>query len=447
MHRRSHGRFDRRSMLLLALPLALPACGNGTSNRARSIGGLADFGALATDPERNRFCAGDAASGRLVVLDAADGQLQFDVPSAGQSVGGLLYEACSRSLYVSISARGRLSTFDPVTMIERSSIRLPSAPFALAEAAEHTLLIVTANGVVHFDPVSRSLTTLLPTIARDALVVSDRDSEVGWVAETVAGATTVHRLDLVNLTTPPTSSAVSLAGEVVGLAVSWDSSRLYVGTNVAPGIHILDAATLAEVDAIDVGDGLTSLALNSTGLRLFWSTGGPLVESVIVEPPFVGPTVALLEGPRPRGLELAPNGQDLACWSDLGVLATYDVRTLSLRAPAVLRQGETGTMELHGEPKGAYLVLLSSEPGAFILDPRPVDDPRLVETSLTAGFQVVASGTFDANGDAVLTDVAPTGANEALDTVWQVAQAKSATNPRLTLSNAMVIRFLGPECQ
>lgn len=437
------------SALLLALPLAVAACNDGNSQAARVLGPQSEFGGLAADPERHWFCVGDAATGQLVVVDGFDGSVRVDVPSTGIGISGLHYDPCTRALYAALSRRGRLQLLDAATLQLRNTLLVPEAPFALASAPGGALLMVTGSGLLHFDPASQARLTLLPAVAPDALLATSRDTTLGFAAETVAGATVVHRFDLTQLGAAPLdNSAAPLAGELVALALDAVAGRLFVGTSSAPGLHILDAATLAVQETIDIGDGLTGMALNTTGLRLFWTTDAPLVESVIVEPRFEGPSVALSEPPRPRGLRLADDNLTIAAWSSAGTLETAAVRSFWISAPAAFRQGTTGTMKLKGEANAAWFLLLSGEPAPLILDRRnPGPDPRLLELSLSAGFQVAASGTFDANGDATLTDEIPTGLPDPVELVFQAVQTQSLVNRRYTLSNALAIRILGPECQ
>lgn len=436
------------SLLLLALPWLLPACNRGGGSRVvRNVGGLAEFGGLAADPERPWFCAGDATSGRLVVLDAADGDLEHDLISSG-GVGGLLYFPEADSLYAAVSTRNRLVVYDPATLVKQNTLKLSTTPYALAKAPDGNLLMVTAAGLLQFDPATRTANTLLPTIAADALLANDRDATLGFAAETVAGATTVHRFDLTQPgSTPIDNSATPLAGDLVGLAVDFDGALLYVGTNVSPGIHVLDAATLAEVGTIGVGDGLTGMALNSTGLRLFWTGAAALAESVIVEPLLTGPDVTLTQPPRPRGLAIASDNQALAAWDAAGTLETAEIHPFSIRAPALLRMGDTATMTLHGSPNEAFVLFVSGGVAPFVLDRKPVPNPRLLELSFALGFQAVATGTLDANGEASITDTIPTDLTETIDTVWQAAQTPTLSQPKYTLSNALVIRLLGPAAQ
>jgi len=443
-------RLPRRSAALwLALPLSLLACGQSGTNRAQPIRGLATFGDLAADPERQWICAADEATGRLIVVDVRDGSLQHDVATAGAGIGGLHYDPCHRTLCAAVSTRKRLILYDPVTLLQNSVLNLGVAPFALTSGPAGTIVVVTDGGLLHVDTTTLARTELLAEVAADALVTSDRDAVVAFAAETVSGATIVHRFDLLDLGAPPLDNAAApLPGKVVELAVDHAGSRLYVGTDVAPGIHVLDAATLAPVDTIDVGDGLTGMALNSTGLRLFWTTQHALVEStVLVEPRLDGPSVALQQPSREGGLCLASNNQDIVVWDAAEQLSTHGIHPFAIRAPAVLRQGETGTMTLHGEPDYFFYLLISLEPAANLIDRHAGADPRLIELSLLAGFSVVLVGQFDANGDATYVDTVPTDLPTPMDTVWQAAQTPSLVAPSFGLSNAMVIRFLGPECQ
>ncbi|MBL8840517.1 MAG: hypothetical protein JNL90_03190 [Planctomycetes bacterium] len=438
-----------RRALVPVLPLLFSACNDGNSQAARVLGPQSEFGGLAADPERHWFIAGDAASGRLVVVDGSDGALQFDLPGNGIGISGLRYDPCTRSLYAALARRGRLQVYDPATLVLRNTLLVPEAPFALANAPAGALLMVTTRGLLHFDPATQARTTLLPAIAPDALLATSRDATIGFAAETFGTTTVVHRFDLTQLGAPPIdNSGDPLDGELVALALDEVAGRLFVGTASAPGIHVLDATTLALQETIDVGDGLTGMALSTTGLRLFWTTDAPLVESVIVEPRFEGPSVALLEAPRPRGLVLADDNQELAVWSAAGTLATYPIRDFWMQAPAAFRQGATGTMTLKGEPNAAWFLFLSGEAAPLVLDRKnPGPDPRLLELSLSAGFQLAASGTFDANGDATLSDEIPTGLPDPVELVFQAVQTQSLVNRRYTLSNAQVVRILGPECQ
>ncbi len=100
-------------------------------------------------------------------------------------------------------------------------------------------------------------------------------------------------------------------------------------------------------------------------------------------------------------------------------------------------------MTLHGDPGSIFLLFQSGGPGSFLLDHAAVADPRLLETSLIQGFGLTVIGQFDANGDAIVTSDVPTDLGDPFDTVWQAAQTPSLDAPSYTLSNAIVIRFLG----
>ncbi|MSR46419.1 MAG: hypothetical protein EXS13_05070 [Planctomycetes bacterium] len=441
-------RSPHRSLaILLALPFFVGACSRSGSNLAQPIAGLAAFGGIAADPARAWVCAADEVSGRLVLVNAEDGSLQNELPSLGGGVGAVLYQACGDTLFAAVSGLNRLIALDPVTLTKRATIKFPSAPYAMAQADGGRLAVVTGDGLLIFDPATLDSTTVLLTIENDALVTSDRNTRFVWAAESVAGATIVRRFDLANLGAAPIDNvATPLTGNVIALATDFGGGQLFVGTDVAPGVHILDSATLAVLGSVDVGDGLTGMALSSTGLRLFYSSIGPLVESVIVEPRFPGPVVSLPQPPRERGLCIATNNQDIAAWDDSGSLSTHGIHPFSIRAPAVLHQGEDGTLTLHGQPGAYYLLLLSAEPAALIIDSDASVDPRLLELSLALGFAVVVAGQLDANGEASFTDIVPADYPQNIDSVWQAAQTPSLIDPEYTLSNAIVIRFLGPDC-
>lgn len=435
----------RAVVALSAVALLAPACHRGGSNRARVVGGLAEFGALTADPERPWICAGDALSGRLVAIDAVDGDAVLDV-AAGGGIGGLLHAPVEELLYASLSTRNRLALLDPATMVRRSTLSLPFTPFALAPAPAGQLLVISSAGALLLDPTTRATTTLLASVAPDALAVSDRDAEIGWIAETVGGSTVVHRFDLLHPGDPPVDDAASpLAGELVGLAVAFDGERLCVGTSVAPGIHLLDPTTLAPLGSIDVGDGLTGMALSSTGLRLFWTTRFPLAESAILGTPWSGPSVALDETPRTRGVALAADNGSLATWDAGGTIETGAIHPLTIHAPAVVHQGRTATLEIEGDPGFAWLVMVSGGAEPFILDRHPGPDPRLIETSFALGFQIALSGQFDGTGRSTIEFDIPTDFTEAVDTVWQVVELPPSPPRRYSFSNGLVVRILGPE--
>jgi hypothetical protein len=369
------------------------------------------LGGLAADPERQWICAADETTGRLVVIDARDGSLKHDVATARAGIGGLLYDPCRRSLCASVSSRNRLILYDPETLDQQSVLHLGVAPFALTAGPGGSFVAVTNNGLLHVDTVTLQRTELLPAIAFDALLTSDRDARTAFAVETVSVGTVVRRFDLLNLGAPPVDNAATpLPGKAVSVALDHFGGRIYVGTDVAPGIHVLDAATLATIDTIDVGDGLTGLVLNGTGLRLFWSTTDPAVESaVLVDPRLDGPFVALPQPPRARGLCLATNNQDVVVWDAADQLSTHGIHPFAIRAPAVLRQGEAGAMTLKGEPGYFYYILESFDAEPYLFDRDAGPDPRLLELSLFAGFFVVTVGQFDADGDATYIDTVPTG--------------------------------------
>ncbi len=436
------------SVLLLAASLVSGGCNRGGSQNRRVVGGLANFGALTFDPARQWFSAADSVSGRLVAIDPADGTTRFDVSTVGGSVGGLFQDHCSDSCFTSVTSRNRIDVFDPSLYFRRSTIRLRAAPYAIAEAANHHLLVVTGAGLIELDPKALTQNTLLPSVDRDAFVLSDRELRAGFLVETLNNGAVVNRFDLQNVTGAPVTSAPgSMAGRVVGAAVDFDGEVLYVGTDVAPGIYRLNAATLALIDTIDIGDGLSSMALSTTGLRLFYSTTGPLVESVIIEPRLTGPSVTLSDTPRERGVVMAATNQDIAVWADDGSISTYGIFDLKMRAPAVLRQGEAGALTLEGRPNAFYFVFLSGGPAPLLLDKRSKPEPRMLELSLILGYALVSSGQLDGNGRATIEDIVPAGAGfGVIDSVWQAAQTDAIFPPRYDLSNAMAIRFLGPDC-
>lgn len=442
-------RSHRTALAFSLLGALLPAaCNRGGSQSRRVVGGLADFGALATDGARQRFCAADQLSGRLLVIDPADGDTLFDLQSIGGSVGGLLHDHCSDSCYTAVSSRNRIDVFDPALYFRRSTIRLRASPFAMAPGAGGRLLVVTSAGLIDLDPKTLTQNTLLPTVERDALLVTDRESRFACLVETLNGAAVVNRFDLANLAAPPITSATgTMPGRVIAAALDFDGELLYVATDKAPGIHRLDAATLAQFDTIDVGDGLSGMALSSTGLRLFYSTTGPLVESIIVEPRLPGPSVTLPDVPRERGVALSATNQELAVWSGDGSITTNGIFEFVIRAPSVLRQGEAGTLTLEGRPNALYFLFLSGGPAPLLLDKPSKPEPRLLELSLVLGYALVAQGQLDGAGRATVEDIVPPGlSNEPIDAVWQAAQTDAVFPPRYELSNAMFIRFLGPDC-
>jgi len=434
-------------LALSSLLFALTACNDGHSARGRKIGGMANFGGLAADPERPWVCAADSVSGRLVVVDASDGAVQHDFMAQGGSVGGVHYDSCTDSLFVSVTGRARLEVYDPLTLTRRSSLRIKTPSYAVAEAANHRLLLVTDLGLVEFDPAALKRTTVFPGLATDALLATDRDARFSYAAETVGGSTIVRRFDLLDLAAPPLDNlAAPMPGRVVGLAVDFDGARLFVATDLAPGIRILDSTTLAEIGTVDVGDGLVSIALSTTGLRLFFASTAPLIESVIVLPRYVGPQVPLAAVPRERGICLSTNNEDLTTWDDAGALTSYGIFPFAIRAPTALHMDESGTMTLQGRPNAYYLLFLSGGVAPLILDRKATVDPRMLELALGLGFQLVFNGQLDANGQATITDIVPPNLTDELDTVWQAAQTDSLVKPKYELSNALVIRLHGPDC-
>lgn len=431
-------------LLLASLPLAA-ACNRGGSQGRRIQGTLANFGSLAVDPARQWFAAADAQTGRIVVLDASDGSVEFDLASLGGGVGGIHYDHCSDACFVAVSNRNRVDVLDPRTYLRRATLRLRGSPFAIGAGAPGRLLIVTSSGLIDYDPASLTQNTLLAALDPDARIVTDREQRAAFVGESLAGGeVVVHRFDLDDVTQPPLDSAAgTLPGRLVGLALDFAGQTLWVGTDVAPGLHRLDAATLAPIDTIDIGDGLAGFGLSSTGLRLWTAlAGAPLVECRIVEPLLPAHDLPLAEPSRERGVAISADNQALAAWDELGGVTTYPLADFRIEAPAVLKPGEAGTLVLHGRPGALWFLFLSGEPAPFLLDPQSEPDPRLLELSLLSGFAWVAGGAFDATGRAQFDDFAPTGLGGALDVVFQAAQTDSFAPLDYDLSNALVVRIL-----
>ncbi len=436
----------RRVTLAAAALVCVVGCRPNQDSSSPPITNAFALGALISDPARCTFYFADGDTGRLVALADRTGDATFDI-KVGNGIGGLALDPCADVVYASVPAQGRIDVFDCNTFVLQKSLQVGSAPRALAPSAGGRLLVVRGTELVELDPASLTMTKIASPVAADAFLVTDRNLQHGYLAETVQGEAVVRRIDLANIGAPPVVTVTgTMVGKTVGIAVDFFDARIYVATDTAPGICVLDAATLAPLATIDLGAGLAAISISTTGERLFYADSTAMVQSIVLDQFQPGPTTLTSSPMSERGVTISTTNRALAVHGTDGTVRIEPIWPFEIEAPALLHRGQTATLKLHGVPFTNWFLFTSAEPAYTYLDPPLDPEMRLLELSLTTGFGLIAQGQLDANGDDAITDTVPTDFATTSDALFQAALIDPSVKPSVQLSNAMVIRFVAGEC-
>ena len=438
----------RRSLVSIALVASLlePSCRRGgSSQRGTKVGFAANAGMVA-DPARGLVYIGDPTAGRVLALQAKTGDQLYEA-LVGGSIGGLALDECADHLYVAVPDGSRIDVFSCDTFTRTSTLRLGTPPFALAPGVNGHLLAVTGRALIDLDPVALTTTTLKPAVDLHAHLCSDRWGTAAWLAESSGGEIVVSRFDLTDLSQPPIVSApASMFGEEAGIAASFDGSRFYVATNSTDGVYVLDGATLAALPTLPIGPGLAAVAVNSTGTRMTYTDGTPLIESINLDQFAPGHDLFASTSIAERGLIFGSNNQSLLVHGLNQTIAPYDTFAVHMDAPASVRQGHDYTMTIDGAPGARWLLFASLVPGYTYIDPPTAVDPRFLDIDASGGLTILISGTLDASGHDELSDTIPTGLTQSIDVVLQIAQIDGNGKAAISVSNPIVVRFLDNDC-
>jgi DNA-binding beta-propeller fold protein YncE len=231
----------------------------------------------------------------------------------------------------------------------------------------------------------------------------------------------------------------------VGVAASWDGQRLYVGTDGDDGVIVLDGTTLARLSNVDVGPDLESMAVNTTGTRVYFTHAGSLIESRNLDNFAPGRDVFAGVDVREGGLVVAPNNLNVFVAGSDHSIAAHALFDLRITAPSALRPGGRYTLQLDGTPNAPFLVLVSGKPGYLYFDKKTTHDPRFFDLSVFDGFDLLAIGFFDANGHAELEARVESGHTSSLqELVLQAAEIPKRGKQHVRISNPLAIRVLLP---
>jgi len=430
---------------VVLLLLALSACAR-SSRRGNGASGFTTIAATISDPARNQVYVGDATSGRVVAISATTGDPVREI-LLGSTIGGMALDHCFRQLYVGVTGGLRIDVVDADTFQRTASLRLGTGVYALAAGLDGHLLAVTGRGLLDLALATLQTTTLKAAVDRDALLCTDRLTTRAFLIEEDGGEIVVSCFDLTQLgALHQTSAPGAMAGRPVGAAVSFDGATLWVATDGADGVYRLDAATLQVIEAIDAGPGLAAMATTTTGTRMYVSRGDPLVQSLNLDTYAAGRDVIAAADVAERGVHVAPNNLGLVLHGEDGSISSYATFDVGFDVPTALRQGGDYTATIQGTPHAPWYLFMSLAPGYIYLDPPTAPDPRFLDLSLADAFRVLNFGVFDAAGRAQLVETIPTDVPATVDFVVQVAEAPPIGFAAIEVSNPLVVRFLGPDC-
>ncbi|MFF2350858.1 hypothetical protein ACFVVL_13860 [Kitasatospora sp. NPDC058115] len=231
------------------------------------------------------------------------------------------------------------------------SVRVGTAPYGLAVAADGTAWVATAEGVAAVDTVTRTRTALIPYRTR---------------------------------TGPVTTGEYRGGG--MGLALSPDGRRVYVGVNVPGGngaLEVVDTATRTVTEVVPVGRRPFDVDVSADGGEVYVTDHDSFDVTVV-------PTATW----RPRRIEVAPYGTEggLGSWlkphytavrpSDGALLLPFEGERLAVVDPATGRvtvEPMTADTHQHGAataPDGTLFVV-----GTGPIDPATDAGPSLTVRS------------------------------------------------------------------
>jgi DNA-binding beta-propeller fold protein YncE len=443
MPRRS---FARVALLaLVALVAVAPSCGR-SRGQGRGVVGITATCGMLSDPARNTVYVGDSIQGRVVALSATDGDPVRDV-LLGNTIGGMALDHCARQLYVTVTGGRRIDVLDADTFTRTAVLRLGTPTFAIAPGRDGHLLVVTLRGLLDLDLATLKSTVLKSGVHHESKLCADRFAKRAWLVESSNGEIVVTAFDLENPGAPPVATGPgALQGAAIGVAVSYAGDRLYVGTDGAAGVAVLDGVTLAQLATIDVGPSLTAIAANTTGTRMQFAHGGTLVQSVNLDTFAAGRDVVAGGDVGECGLHVAPNNLALVVNDRDANLSSHLLFDLRIDAPTAVRQGERYTLALEGTPGAPWYLFVSLAPGYFYVDAPTATDPRFFDLSLPDGFAVLDFGRFDFAGRAFITGVIPSDFAATTEFVIQAAEVPKPGKAFIEIGNPMVVRFLGDDC-
>jgi len=435
-----------RALALLTL-VVVSAC-----NRSRSQGtgvvGVTTLCAMRSDPARDLVYLGDSVVGRMVALSATSGNDVAEI-FLGNTLGGIAQDHCFDHIFVSVTGGLRIDVIDPDSFFRTSTLRLGTSTFAISNGAPGHLLVVTGRALVDLDLARMTATTLKPGASIQSFLCTSRDEMRAWLVESGSGEIVVTTFDLTDLSVAGvTTSPGQLQGNAVGVASSFAGDRLYVASDGADGVYVVDGATLLPIGTIDVGPGLTAMTINPTGTRMNFAQGGDVVHGASLDvgnPP--GRTIIAAADVRERGLLVASNGLSLVTHTVDDQVQLYGLFDLRMDSVAAARQGETFSVTLDGSPRADWFLFMSLEPGYLYLDPPSLPDPRFFDLSISNGPVLLMAGTFDSFGHTEFSGTVPGGFAEHVDFVIQAAELPRRGRAFVEIGNPIAVRFLGSDCR
>lgn len=438
--------------LLVAAAALVGAIGCNRSGTQSGLHGVATISGMASDPAREQIYLADAEAGRILVFSASDGHFVRQI-FVGASVGGIAVDHCMERLFVAVTGANRIDAYDLDTFT-RIGVRKIGSPLYAMTAVGDRMALVASTGLFLYDPVTGGLQRIRDEISIDALLASDREGDMLWVADVAEGATRISRIDLAQSSFPEVDApAADLPGTPVGIALSYAGDRLFVASTGSGGVRVLDAGSLAldgvvpnQVELADAGPGLSAFCVNPTSTRMYFVRGDTAIESVNLDQQAPGATHDAALPVAARGLSIGANALTLFCHeSDHGV-RSYALFDVQLYGPGAVRQKRTYTATLEGAPNAAWYLFASGDAGYVYLDPPTSDDPRFFDLALGAGFRVIGFGNLGPSGRATITGTVPDTFTEEATVILQAAVLQQPGRIYAEVSNPLVTRCLTAEC-
>ena len=282
------------------------------------------------------------------------------------------------TLYVTNFGGNSVSVVDvrPATPKIVTTIPVDHTPAGIAVSPDGTRAYVTyGTTFAVIDATAKPPAIVTSATVGTGEIAISPDGTTAYVAQ--FGAGTVTSIDLT--TTPPTvsTSPVSVGSEPIGIAISPDSSRLYVvnANGTASGtVSVLDATVTppAVIRTITLGTiGPSEIAVARDGNTVYTGGNAFNVVDVAVNPPTVS---AVTVGSGPEGIAVTPDGAAIYVANLVG----KSVSVVDAATNAV-----TQTITVPGEPYGIAIGAIPPPP------PPPPEDSAALATP-TLGMPALA---------------------------------------------------------
>lgn len=388
---------------------AAAACSGGGGSSSQAVNAqVVETSAMVDDPARARVYVADVSHQRLVVFDAATSGF-LDEAFFGSRPEGIARDDDGDRVFVSLPDRKRVEVLDAATLTLQKEFALNSAMHDLSWRDGGRLVVATEVGLLLIDVDNLTGRTIIADAGPDARIVHDAAHERVWCAFTRGSDLVVATVNPDLLGDVPDEAVIGSNLDVpIGMALSFDGTKLFIGSAFSSALFVVDAATLALTQTVPVAPGFTSMTVNRTATRLYASPGDATALEIPLDTFDGGAHFAAAAEVVPNGVVVDATGASLVVHladSTIDTIRPFEDR---LVGEPILVTGTTYTLKLIGSPSQPFTLAAAFAPGFLQYGPANADPRRFLDMDV-ATFQPILTSVLDATGEFTFSTVISAG--------------------------------------